>query len=220
MLGGKRFAEYYLVDEEPKEARCSCFCPHQLRGIADAIVLWKGTVWLHEHKTTSILNATWWDEFKLDIQPTIYLYGIWKSTKLRPRGFIINVIVKPSDRMVDEWNKKRRNGPPKGIEEYIRYEREAFTRTEEDLDRIEKQLITNGDDWLRRFLLSSRGVDTAWPMSNVKNICTMYYRLCDYHGICMAHDAEHEVQAFRDNMLIQIERRKVELAELAKEDET
>ena len=204
------FLSNYLLPRNERKSfdaqDCLCSLPHQLRGITDAIVLWKGTVWLHEHKTTSWMSNSFWDEYKLDVQPTIYLYGIWKSTKLRPRGFIINALIKPSEKQIANWQSKRKYGTVKDAAEYISFQREAFTRTEEDLTRIESQLIENCDEWVRRWLSRS------WPMSNVKGICTMYNRLCDYHGLCMSHDAPEEIEAFRDAMREQRERRKEALA--------
>ncbi len=186
----------------PKDQKCLCYQPHQLRGIVDALVLWHGVPWFHEHKSTTSMSPVFWTDFQLDIQITAYTYGIWKSTGLRPRGAIINAVSKPNENMVAAWNKKRTYGPKKTMADYISYGREPILRTEEQVQAFERQAIENCNEWVTRLLNGSFG------MSNTRGICTMWFRPCDYHSLCCSSDAEHEVKAFEEQRLLQIEQRR------------
>jgi hypothetical protein len=149
------------------------------------LVAWRNNIWLLEHKTSAILGNQFWDQFLLDIQPTTYLYGIWKSLAIRPSGFIVNALYKPSEKQVQSWTKSRGK-----VEDYVKYEREAFLRTPEDLLRCEQQYVEICDEWEER-MLSGR-----WGMSNVRTVCLAYNRKCDFHHMCMAHDSEGTIEGF------------------------
>lgn len=169
----------------------SCWQPHRLVGKADALVHWKNSVWLLEHKTTAILGPQFWDQWMLDIQPTTYLYGIWRSLGIRPAGFVINALFKPSERQVASWASRRKTGPAAKGTEYIRYEREAFLRTEEDLMRVEGQYIDLCNEWEQRI------ASGKFPMSNIRTNCQSYNRLCDYHGMCVGHETPDTMESFQ-----------------------
>lgn len=178
-----------------KVMRCpcpACFVPHRLVGKTDAVVMWtfggSRGLWLLEHKTTAVMGPQFWDQFLLDIQPTIYLYGIWKSLGIRPAGVVVNGIWKPSESQVAAWNKKRKSGQSSKPRDYIKYERQPFVRTLEDLERLEKQMIDICDEWEIRMLMGK------WPMSNVRTTCISYNRKCDFHGLCMSHDQPELIQ--------------------------
>lgn len=165
---------------------CKCWQPHKLTGKTDAIVHWNGNIWLLEHKTTSLAGQQFWNQWQLDIQPTAYIYGIWKSIGLRPRGFVLNALIKPSEGQVAGWNKRRKYGEPTSIADYIKYEREAFLRSEEDLARVESTISAVADDWEAAIL---KGYDKGFYMSPVPGACVAYNRLCDFHAACTSHDS-------------------------------
>lgn len=162
---------------------------HRFVGRTDALIRWNSNVWLMDHKTSAIKGDQFWDEFELDIQQTGYIYGIWKATGLRPRGFVINHIYRPSEAQVSNWNSKRRNGPPKNELDYLGYERRAFLRTEEDLARFESMIIDLCDEWEWRVR------HDKFPMEPSRGACLSYNRRCDYLGACKAHDAPSELAA-------------------------
>jgi hypothetical protein len=187
---------------------CRCYQPHRFTGKTDAVVVWNGNIWLLEHKTTALSGAQFWNQWMLDIQPTGYIYGIWKSLGVRPSGFILNALIKPSESQVAGWNKSRKHGDNKNIHDYIRYEREPFLRTTEDLERVEQQLIAVCNDWERAVV---QGVSRGFYMSPVPGACVAYNRLCDFHGCCSAHDDENSLNSlsrrepdYVDEALVQI----------------
>jgi hypothetical protein len=160
---------------------CKCSTSHTLKGTTDVIVAWKNTIWLVDWKTTAISGAQFWDQWHLDEQMTAYLYGIWKKLSVRPSGFVINALIKPSAAQVSNWNKKRKSGDALGIKDYIRYEREAFLRSEEDLLRFEKEAVEFCNEWEWRI------TGGGFRMSPGTNTCMMYNRKCDYYQACLTH---------------------------------
>lgn len=171
---------------------CACYQPHRFTGKTDAIVIWNGNIWLLEHKTTAISGQQFWSQWQLDIQPTGYIYGIWKALKVRPRGFVLNALVKPSEGQVASWNKSRKYGENKAIADYIKYEREPFLRTEEDLQRVEHQLIGVCNDIESSII---KGYEQGFYMSPVPGACVAYNRLCDFHAACSAHDSDSSLES-------------------------
>lgn len=173
---------------------CPCYLPHQLRGITDAIVKWGNFVWLLEHKTSAWINEIFWSEFQLDLQITMYLYGIWKSMGMLPKGAIINAIHKPSEKQVQQWNKKKPAVFRTPLSDYISFDREPITREEKDLQRFEREITWLADEWEGR-ILSGR-----FPMSPVKGICTNFNRLCQYHLLCLTQDNPTELIQLQERL--------------------
>jgi len=167
---------------------CACWQPHRFVGKTDAVVVWNQMIWLLEHKTTAISGEQFWSQWRLDIQPTGYIYGIKKALGVNVGGFILNAINKPSESQVSNWNKKRKNGPPKEVKDYITYEREPFLRSQEDLDRFEKEIIGVCDDWERDIIRGHFPLDGAYNKG-----CNQYNRQCEFHAACVTHDAESEL---------------------------
>lgn len=168
---------------------CACYQPHRLVGKTDALMRWRGGIWLMEHKTSAIRGPQFWDQWELDIQPTTYMYGIWRALNFRPRGFVLDMIFKPSENQVESWNSKRKYGPPKNISDYMDYERQSFLRTEEDLLRVERQYIEVMNEWESRIAGPLAG---QWPLANVGHACKLYNRKCDYWTACLNHDQESD----------------------------
>lgn len=181
---GNHFGSDYKYRES-----CMCWQPHRFVGKTDAVVTWMNNIWLLEHKTTAISGEMFWNQWRLDVQPTGYIYGIQKALNVKVGGFILNAIIKPSEAQVANWNKKRKYGPPQTEKDYIKYEREAFLRSKEDLVRFEQDLIDECNDWERDVV---RG---RFPMSPLAGICNQYNRQCEYHTCCVTHDSQNELDA-------------------------
>lgn len=170
------------------DSGCECWQPHRVVGTTDAIVRWRGNLWLLEHKSTSIQGEVFWKQFRLDLQPTVYLLGISRKLGITPAGFIINAINKPSAAQVANWNNKRKDkSVVKTEKDYISYAREPFLRTEKDLQRMEKDLVELGEEWEWRVLKG------RFSMSNTRGICTMFRRTCSFHAACIDHDEGEEL---------------------------
>lgn len=177
-----------------EDTTCRCYTPHRVAGKTDAIVAWKNNIWLLEHKTNALQGEQFWGQWDLDIQPTIYIYGIKRSLNIRPSGFVLNAIHKPSESQVNSYNQRRKYGPPKEIADYISFERRPFLRSVEDLVRVEKQLIHFCEEWEWRI------AQGYFDMSPIRGACMAYNRRCDYYTACLSHDEPGNFDA-----LVQIE---------------
>lgn len=167
---------------------CACWQPHTLRGKTDAIIKWDGFIWLMEHKTASKTGNVYWAQWHLAKQPTAYIYGIWKTLGIMPRGMVLNAVIKPTDNMVDSYNSRRKYGPNKTAADYLGYERDIFPRTEEDLKRFESEFIHTCNEWEERIL---KGYFPHYSHS-----CTDWNRVCEYHMLCVKHDDPYELSQF------------------------
>jgi len=149
-----------------------CFISHTFKGKTDAIIQWQGAVWLFEHKTNSQTGDIFYQRFMLDDQPTGYMYGIWKSTGMRPHGFLLNVIKKP--------NAAYKGNPL----DRLGFEREAYIRTEEDLTHFETNLIKSCIDY-----------ETAFQHDLIyddRSNCMAYNRKCYFYDLCSQHRGPYE----------------------------
>lgn len=195
----------FILSKRVVRCRCQkCYVSHRLVGKTDAIVAWRNNIWLLEHKTTAMLGAQFWDSFLLDLQPTTYLYGIKRSLNVRPSGFVLNALYKPSEAQVKNWTKGRGGQ----IADYVKYEREVFLRTPEDLERVEAQYIEIADEWEERI------VSGRWPMSNIKTVCLQYNRKCDFMGACLAHDKDGSLEGFQEKARDYVEEKLTETQKL------
>lgn len=142
-----------------------CYIPHYYTGTTDAVVSWKGMVWLLEHKTSAIFSDLFLDRFRLDTQPRQYLLGIWKSTGVRPRGFLLNVIRKPRKDSSDPTM-------PTGFirEPYLVSDRE----------------LVEAEDGLRRLATNYELAFRTKDIYKNTDSCTSYNRRCYYFNSCLS----------------------------------
>jgi hypothetical protein len=180
----------FLEHTRPVREACACWVPHRFVGKTDNIIAWKHNIWLQEHKSTAIAGPQFWDQWLLDVQPTGYIYGVWQALGIRPSGFILNAIIKPSEAQVASYNSRRKYGEAKTQEDYVKFERQPFLRTEEDLSRFEHQVVNLCNEWEMRV----RG-ELAFDMSPTPGACLAYNRRCDFFAACMAHDEPREFAA-------------------------
>lgn len=170
--------ETYTIEHSfshPEWSQCNdpkCWQPHFYTGTTDAVIVWRSTIWLLEHKTTGIFSPQYIDGFRMSKQPRGYLYGISKSTGVRPRGFILNVIQKPRKDAKDKTK-------PVG------FVREPFVVEDRELVEYEKWITQVANDY-----------ETAFRTGNIyqnNHSCLSYNRRCYYWNSCLTgqHD-EHE----------------------------
>jgi hypothetical protein len=177
-----------------QDPNCACWQPHRLRGRTDAVVSWKGHLWLLEHKTSSIKGDQFWKQWQLDVQLTGYMYAVQRATGLTPRGVVLNMLYKPSENQLAAWNNKRTRGEAKDVTEYMGFEREIFVREKRDLERFEKEFCDWADEWEWRVL------NGKFPLENLNAHCYSHNRPCDFYMACLNHDSEDELNslAFRE----------------------
>lgn len=174
-----------ITPHRTPDPSCRCWQPHTLIGFTDALIVKNQAFWLQDHKTTAISNDAWWGQWVLDWAMTAYIYGIWKSTGVQPHGFYINALVRPSEKQVASWNKRRKDPRTyQSVKDYVSFNREAFLRDSRDLQRFEEQAIQFGNEWEWRILTGN------FSMKPSNFTCVAYNRRCDYHLMCETHDED------------------------------
>lgn len=148
-----------------------CWQPHYLTGTSDAVIVWNHVVYLMEHKTTaydlyndSPQSKNYVRQWQLNDQATAYIYGIWKSLKVKPHGVLLNVVIKP---------RKNAANP------VFNFYREAFLRSDEDLQRFETETIRVANNY-----------ETAMRTHDIymnPSACFNYNRECYYRPMCLNH---------------------------------
>lgn len=159
---------------------CDCWRPHTLYGKVDGVISIDGKIWLQEHKTTSMMDQKFWDQWYLDLQLTAYVYAMWKTLGTKPAGVMLNAVRKPTDAQVAQWTKN--NG--KSMKDYLGYQSQFFARTEADCERFERQFIALADKWEYDILHGT------FVMEPGQGHCYAYNRRCDYFDMCHTHQDE------------------------------
>ena len=167
-----QFAEF-VKDRYDPFVPCSCmnkncFQPHYFRGKTDAVISWKGKIWLLEHKTTAMTGNIFYDKFMLDFQTTGYLYGIGKALGTRPHGFLLNVLKKPNKNAKDQLS--------------VSFEREPYLRSDEDILRFEHEFTHHAEDYENVVVNNRFAMDGAWNES-----CVKWQRRCHFWDVCKNH---------------------------------
>lgn len=96
--------------------------PHEVEAILDLVVKMKDGLWIVDHKTAGKTGPSWWTQFFVDKQGSLYVYAGEKVLNMPVNGWIINSMK-----------------PVKAFED--RYERQAFARTRAQLRSFERQTI-------------------------------------------------------------------------------
>lgn len=142
-----------------------CYIPHHLKGKTDAVIAWRSMIWLLEQKTSSVSGDIFWAKWALDVQPTAYLYGIWKSTGTQPHGFVINLIKKPRKNAKDPLD--------------IQFEREPFLRDTASLLRVERELSIVADSF-ENMVRTGEYIHSG----AMHGQCVKWNRRCPYFAMC------------------------------------
>lgn len=116
-----------------------------IRGKKDKKVMKDGEPWLVEHKTSSVINATYKNKLPMDQQTLTYSWADWKQHDEVISGVVYDVIKKPTIRQKkaesreDFLNRLRQSyidGPEK------HFFREDLKYSKKQLIKFEKKLIT------------------------------------------------------------------------------
>ncbi len=132
---------------------------HELFFRTDAVVSWKGHVWLMEHKTTSYTGATFFKRFRMDMQISAYVFAVWRTLKVKPVGVIINALSKKKGTV----------------------ERDVVTRSDAQLDEFVWTACKVCD------IISSTPTDDKREWLCHTSNCVAFNRVCEYVDLCM-HD--------------------------------
>lgn len=140
-----------------------------------------GTVWVMDHKTVSRTGSSFWSQFFVDKQGSTYCYIAQEALGLPVAGWIINAL-KPTKE--------------------DRYERNAFMRTQRQIDSWKRQEEAHLDALeQRRALTGDAGVDDLeridihFPQRTVE--CHTVYGTCPFLAVCQTGAAALPVFARR-----------------------
>lgn len=163
-----------LTDEFGTSVVCHdprCMILHYLKGTTDAVIEMDKLIWLLEQKTSAITGDIFYKRWFLDMQPTVYIYGIWKKTGVKPHGFILNVVKKPQKRAADQLA--------------VGFEREPFIRTDADINRAVREISAIATRYEQTLSTNSATHTGAWH-----GACTKWNRVCYYHDRCKRGDID------------------------------
>lgn len=130
-------------------------------GRIDAIVEWDGQLWIVDHKTSSVMGPSYWEDFKLSQPQQGYTWAATKLLKQRVSGSVINGIF---------CRKPTKTGTP------TEFERQRFIYTDEQLIEWEHNTLILVSDFL------SHCVRGYFPMETKQ--CIGKYGTCQYHPVC------------------------------------
>ncbi len=176
LLSGKLIPANQVVDKDLELPHIWIF----YTGKIDLPISWDGSLFIMDHKTTSVLGQSFWDDLRISPQQLGYCWAYKQLTGQQPIGFVVNAI--------------RTNLPPlKPIKQTI------AQWWEDSLSRMKEYITTTHlDEWHRNtFALVE---EFLWHhsrsfMPQKKKWCVGKYGKCAYYEVCYA--PEHQ----RDELL-------------------
>lgn len=133
-------------------------------GRMDKGILWGGRKYVMEHKTTSQLGYSFFNQFALNHQVDGYVW-LGKDKYGECNGVVVDAVLVAKTK--------------------FNCMRDIVTRTEDDLKRFEKELvgIAKNIEWADD--------NESWPMN--KSMC-QYYGECAYRDLCLYHGDEKVIE--------------------------
>lgn len=131
-----------------------------------------GSIWVMDHKTAAKTGASYYPQYFVDLQGSGYVYAAQKHLGRRVSGWIINAVKSTKE----GW-----------------YERETFTRTDEQIASFERQATYLVDSLEgRRAAMKQLGnpievVDRLYPQHTQE--CHTFGGTCVFLGLCQAGEA-------------------------------
>lgn len=131
-----------------------------------------GLIWVVDHKTTSRTGTSYWPQFFVDLQGSAYVYGAQRWLGEQVGGWIINAI------------KSTKGGW---------YERNAFTRSAEQLEAFEKQTVAK----IKRLeaALAETDLDVGFPQFTHE---CHGFGTCAFLALCQGGPAALPIYAKRE----------------------
>jgi hypothetical protein len=129
----------------------------------DAIVTWRRSLFLLEHKTMAQNRADNFLKYHLDYQVTSYIYAITKLLKVRVAGVILNALIKTT---------------------IPQFKRDMFTRTDEQLVEWEFETVEQIREimWRKKRVANGENPKMVW----YKNTSECFrYGQCPYRQLCL-----------------------------------
>ena len=160
-----------------------CWRPHYLTGITDAVISLNGEVWLLDHKFSGFKSELFFRFYELDLQGTVYCWGIQQETGIAPKGFVINKVGMPTKRQTADD---------------VDFESEPYLRNALDYSRMLAWATDVGNEIEERIVKIETGFSgVAERLFRINpKACYDYQRECPYHSVCMQHDSLESLEDF------------------------
>lgn len=166
-------------DDQPEGVNDKCHRPHYLTGKTDAVISMDGNIWISDHKFSGFRSEMFFKLFTLDMQGTIYCYGVKAAAGIEPRGFIINKINMP-------WKNQDADK--------VSVEAEGYFRTHLDYQRMLKWATDIANEIESKLALPEEEQTAAFRVK--PRACYDYQRECWYHQACVNHDSPEFLEEF------------------------
>jgi hypothetical protein len=157
--------------EDKNDEPPACYQPHYLAGTTDQVVSLNSVIWLIDLKFSGFRQESFFSQFLLDMQGTVYCYGIKAAAGIEPHGFIIYKIDMP-------W----KNQDP----EKVSVQSEGYLREPADYQRMLKWATDIGNEIEDLYTRPKSEYNDAFRVN--PRSCYNYNRECWYHKICVNHD--------------------------------
>ena len=148
-------------------------------GRLDLPVVWDDQLWIMEHKTTTRLGASYFDQFELDKQITGYIIALEEYSGRKCSGAIINVL--------EPWKEVKR----------------VTAKTKQPEDHFLRKPITKSQHLKDRFRYNVQAIvrDIKWCEENnefqeaeKKEACFYYNRNCPFLQLCQYGENERVIK--------------------------
>lgn len=137
-------------------------------GKIDLPVSWDNNVFVIDHKTTSMMGESFWDDLRVSPQLVGYTWGFWKATGIKPAGFCVNAVRTKPQPM------KPKNGLDAWWEENYQRSKEYVS------DGLLKEWESNTINLVEEFLWHHSR--SYFPMK--KKWCCAKYGKCQFYSVC------------------------------------
>jgi hypothetical protein len=147
-------------------------------GRIDLPIEWDGQAWIMEHKTTTRLSSTYFDQFELDKQPTGYIIAAEECMGRKIQGCLINVMEPWKDLI-------RPTAKSKAPEDH--FLRKPLTRSDFLKERFKLNVLRIVRDikWCEE--------NNEWQEAEKKEVCQYYNRPCPFLDLCKYGENERTI---------------------------
>jgi len=148
-------------------------------GRLDLPVEWDGQLWIMEHKTTTRLGASYFNQYELDKQITGYIIALEEYSGRKCSGAIINVL--------EPWKDVKR----------------VSAKTKKPEDHFLRKPISKSEDLKQRFRYNVQAIvrDILWceqhgefQEAEKKEACFYYNRDCPFLQLCQYGENERVIK--------------------------
>jgi hypothetical protein len=145
-------------------------------GRIDLPVSWDGQLWVLDHKTTSMLGQSYFDQATMSAQQLGYLWAAQELTGKKFAGFVINAIrvkqppMKPKDGLDSWWRES--------------FQRQRFHVTDQQIAEWKINCIALVREFFFHYESDCFPMKTAW--------CSGKYGKCQYFDVCSLPSSSRE----------------------------